>query len=417
MQLGNDLNILVVTPHFYPENFRINDFAEEFVKRGHDITVLTAVPDYPNGQFHEGYGIFKQSRELYKGIKIFRAPLIPRGSGTNIRLALNYISYVMGAIFTSLFLLKNKFDIVFVFEPSPITVGIPAIFVKKINKIPLCFWVLDLWPESVVSAGNLNKTSLIPKILNQIVKFIYKHSDKILVSSNGFIDSIEAKGISRDKIEFFPQWAEPIFKPIKSTKYLLGDIPENSFKIMFAGNIGEAQDFPSILEAAKTLKYNTNIQWIILGGGRRKSWVKTKIDEYGLEKCFHLLGSFPLEKMPEFYAHADAMLFSLKDEYIFSITIPAKVQTYLACGKPVLAMINGEGGKVVLDANAGLVCPAERPDRLVENILEMNKLAVEDISQMGKNARMYYDENFERSFLFKKIENIFKTMCLSTKST
>ena len=410
------MNILVVTPHFYPENFRINDFAEEFVRRGHDITVLTAVPDYPDGQFHVGYGIFKQSRELYKGIKIFRAPLIPRGSGTNIRLALNYISYVMGAIFTSLFLLNNKFDIVFVFEPSPITVGIPAIFIKKINKIPLCFWVLDLWPESVVSAGNLKNTSLIPKILNQIVRFIYKHSDKILVSSNGFIDSIEGKGISRDKIEFFPQWAEHIFKPLKSTKYLLRDIPRDSFKIMFAGNIGEAQDFPSILEAANKLKNNINIQWIILGSGRRESWVKTKIDEYGLEKSFHMFGNFPLEQMPEFYANADAMLFSLKDEYIFSITIPAKVQTYLACGKPVLAMINGEGGKVVLDANAGLVCPAESPDRLVDNILEMNKLGVEEISKMGKNARKYYEENFERSFLFKKIENIFKAMCLSTNS-
>ena len=409
------MNILVVTPHFYPENFRINDFAEEFVKRGHDITVLTAVPDYPDGKFHVGYGLFKRARESRNGVKIYRAPLIPRGSGSNVRLALNYISFVVGAIFTSLFLLKNKLDIIFVFEPSPITVGIPAIFLKKIKKIPLCFWVLDLWPESVVSAGNL-KSSFIPRILNPIVRYIYKHSDRILVSSNGFMNSIVDKGVRKDKIEFFPQWAEPIFKPIKSTKYLLGDIPENSFKIMFAGNIGEAQDFPSILEAAKILKNITNIQWIILGGGRRESWVKTKIDEYGLEKCFHMLGSFPLEKMPEFYAHADAMLVSLKENYIFSITIPAKVQTYLACGKPVLAMINGEGGKVVLDANAGLVCPAERPDRLVGNILEMNKLGVEDISKMGKNARKYYEENFERSFLFKKIENIFKTMCLSTKS-
>ena len=409
------MNILIVTPHFHPENFRINDFAEEFVKRGHGVTVLTAIPDYPDGKFYDGYGLFKRARESRNGVKIYRAPLIPRGSGSNVRLALNYISFVVGAIFTSLFLLKNKLDIIFVFEPSPITVGIPAIFLKKIKKIPLCFWVLDLWPESVVSAGNL-KSSFIPRILNPIVRYIYKHSDRILVSSNGFMNSIVDKGVRKDKIEFFPQWAEPIFKPIKSTKYLLGDIPENSFKIMFAGNIGEAQDFPSILEAAKILKNITNIQWIILGGGRRESWVKTKIDEYGLEKCFHMLGSFPLEKMPEFYAHADAMLVSLKENYIFSITIPAKVQTYLACGKPVLAMINGEGGKVVLDANAGLVCPAERPDRLVENILEMNKLGVEDISKMGKNARKYYEENFERSFLFKKIENTFKTMCLSTKS-
>jgi glycosyltransferase involved in cell wall biosynthesis len=406
------LNILIVTPHFYPENFRINDFAVGFQKRGHEITVLTAIPDYPEGKYYEGYGLFKKNREIYNGIKIYRAPLIPRGSGSNIRLALNYISFVIGGIFTSLVMMKNEFDIVFVFETSPITVGIPAIFIKKIKKIPLCFWVLDLWPESVVSAGNL-KSSFIPRILNPIVRYIYKHSDRILVSSNGFINSIVDKGVSRGKIEFFPQWAEPIFKPMKSKKYLLTGVPENSFKIMFAGNIGEAQDFSSILEAARQLRHNQDIQWVVLGGGRREEWVKSKIKEYELENSFHLLGSFPLEKMPELYANADAMLFSLKDEYIFSITIPAKVQSYLACGKPILAMINGEGGKVIVDANAGLVCPAESPKDLAENILKIKKMEVNEISKMGLNARKYYDDNFERSYLFDRAERIFESMCKS----
>jgi len=406
------LKILIVTPHFYPENFRINDFAMEFQKKGHEITVLTAIPDYPEGKFYDGYGLFKKNREIYNGIKIYRAPLIPRGSGSNIRLALNYISFVIGGIFTSLVMMKNEFDIVFVFETSPITVGIPAIFIKKIKKIPLCFWVLDLWPESVVSAGNL-KSSFIPRILNPIVRYIYKHSDRILVSSNGFINSIVDKGVSRGKIEFFPQWAEPIFKPMKSKKYLLTGVPENSFKIMFAGNIGEAQDFSSILEAARQLRHNQDIQWVVLGGGRREEWVKSKIKEYELENSFHLLGSFPLEKMPELYANADAMLFSLKDEYIFSITIPAKVQSYLACGKPILAMINGEGGKVIVDANAGLVCPAESPKDLAENILKIKKMEVNEISKMGLNARKYYDDNFERSYLFDRAERIFESMCKS----
>ena len=405
------MNILVVTPHFYPENFRINDFAEDFVIRGHKVTVLTAVPDYPKGKFYDGYGVFKRSRELYKGIQIYRAPLIPRGTGSNLRLSLNYISHMVGAIFTSLFMLTKKFDIVFVFAISPVTVVIPAIFIKKLKKLPLCVWVLDLWPEAVVSsAGNLHKKSLIPKMLNPVVSFIYKHSDKILVSSKGFIDSIEDKGVSRDKIEFFPQWAEPIFKPMGSTEYLLGDIPKDSFKIMFAGNIGESQDFPSILKAAKLLKDERDIHWIILGSGRREEWVKNKVKSYGLGSCFHMLGNFPLEKMPEFYANADTMLFSLKDDKAFSITIPAKVQTYLACGKPILAMINGEGGKVVLEANAGLVCQAESPSELSENILRMKSLKVKELSDMGSNARRYYNDNFERGYLFDKAESIFEEM-------
>ena len=139
--------------------------------------------------------------------------------------------------------------------------------------------------------------------------------------------------------------------------------------------------------------------------------MKLKIKEYELEKCFHLLGSFPLEKMPEFYANADAMLLSLKDEYIFSLTIPAKVQSYLACGKPILAMVNGEGGKVVVDAKAGFSCAAESPHELVQNILKMKTMGVKELSKMGKNARKYYDDNFERSYLFGKAESTFRTMC------
>jgi glycosyltransferase involved in cell wall biosynthesis len=270
--------------------------------------------------------------------------------------------------------------------------------------------VLDLWPESVVSAGNLSKSSFVSKILNPVVMFIYKHSDKILVSSKGFINSVEDKGVRRDKIEFFPQWAEPIFKPMKSNKFLLTGVREKSFKIMFAGNIGEAQDFPSIINAARQLRHNEDIQWVVLGGGRREKWVKSKIKEYELENSFHLLGSFPLEKMPEFYANADAMLFSLKDEYIFSITIPGKLQSYLACGKPILAMVNGEGAKVVIEANAGLTCNAESPEDLVKNILKIKDMDAEEIIEMELNARKYYEDNFERSFLFDKLEKIFFSM-------
>ena len=406
------MNILIVSQYFYPENFRINDFAQEFQKRGHKITILTGTPNYPNGEFYEGYGIFSRNYELYKDIEIFRSPIIPRGSGSSIRLALNYFSFIIGGIFRSLFLFKKSFDIIFVFEPSPITVCIPAIFIKKFKKVPICFWVLDLWPESVISAGNL-KTDFIPKLINPVVKYIYKHSDKILVSSKGFINSIIEKGVGKDKVAFFPQWAESIFKPIDHEKYLLGTIQKNSFKVMFAGNIGEAQDFASIIDASKLLKDNKNIQWIILGGGRKEQWVKSKIKENNLENNFHLLGSYPLEMMPAFYSQADCMLFSLKKEYIFSITIPAKVQTYLACAKPVVAMIDGEAAKLIDDAKAGLSCPSESPELLAKNIEILSKLASNDLNKLGQNALVHYKKEFEREMLMDKMENIFSEMVVS----
>ena len=403
------MNILIVTQYFYPENFRINDFAQEFQNRGQKVTVLTGIPNYPSGKFFNGYGIFKNNREVYKGIEIFRSPLIPRGSGSSIRLALNYSSFIIGGIFTSLFLLEKNFDIIFVFEPSPITVCIPAIFIKKIKKTPICFWVLDLWPESVISAGNL-KTNFFPKILNPLVKFIYKNSDKILVSSQGFINSIEEKGINKNKINFFPQWAESLFKPVNPDKNDLDFLPLNSFKIMFAGNIGEAQDFPSIIKAAVELKKNKHIQWIILGGGRKEKWLKSEIRKEQLEECFHMLGSFPLEKMPEFYSQADCMLFSLKKEDIFSITIPAKVQTYLACAKPVLAMIDGEASKIIKDAQAGLTCPSESPELLAENIRLMSCFKKDKLNELGQNAYNYYKREFERNMLMDRMQTIFQDM-------
>jgi colanic acid biosynthesis glycosyl transferase WcaI len=400
------MNILIITPHFHPENFRINDFAEAFAGRGHSITVLTSVPNYPAGRYFEGYGLFKNNREVYKGIHIYRIPVIPRGSGSPLRLAINYISYVVGGIFTSLFLMKKELDIIFVFEPSPITIGLPAIFIKKMKNIPIIFWVLDLWPESVVSASSL-KSSIVPNLLTPIVKFIYHHCDRILVSSKGFINSIAEKDVSKEKIEYYPQWAEPLFRPMSTDGYLLKSIPKDSFKIMFAGNIGEAQDFPSIVEAARLLKSNSNIHWIILGGGRKESWVRKKVEEYQLQDCFHLMGTFPLEKMPEFYSNADAMLFSLKREDIFALTVPAKVQSYLACGKPILAMIDGEGASIIEESDAGYTSPAETPDMLAENALRMATISPLQLLEMGQRARKYYDENFERSFLFEKAESMF----------
>lgn len=404
------MNILIITPHFHPENFRINDFALEFVRKGHKILVLTGIPDYPSGNYFDGYGIIKKNREKYKGIDIYRAPLISRGSGSNFRLALNYITYIIGAGFISLFLLRKKLDMIFVFETSPITVGLPAIFIKKIKRIPICFWVLDLWPESVVSAGNL-KSRLIPRMLTPIVKFIYHNCDKILVSSRGFINSIIEKGVERKKIEFFPQWAEPQFRPIEKKIDLLKDsIPENSFKIMFAGNIGEAQDFPSILNAAKLLKDKKHIHWFIIGDGRRAELVKKKIAEYNLQDCFHMLGHQPIDKMPEYYASADAMLFSLKDEYIFSITIPGKVQSYLACGKPILAMINGEAAKIINVSNAGYTCAAGDYNSLADNVIAMSELDQSKIEILSSNSLNYYKDNFDRDMLIDRAEESFKLL-------
>ena len=410
------MKILIITQYFWPENFKINDLAIELVDRGHKVDVLTGIPNYPLGYAYDGYSSFKIKDEEYKGVKIFRTSIITRGKNSRLRLFMNYISFIIsGSI--KILSLGNKYNSIFIYEPSPLTVALPAILKSKLCKIPSLLWVTDLWPESVTAT--IKSSKLIKKIiyfvLNPVVGFIYKRVDKILVTSKAFVPYIEMYGIDKNKIDYFPQWAELLFKPIKTKKYLLGKIPRDSFKIMFAGNIGEAQDFPAILETARLLKDHKHIQWIILGDGRKTKWVKRKINEYGLDDSFHMLGSYPIEKMPEFYANADAMLLSLKDEYIFSITIPAKVQSYLACGKPILAMINGEAADVINMDNAGLTCSAGDSVGLSENILKMSKMSSFDLNQIGENSYNCYKKYFDRKMLFEKAENILESLIYSDK--
>lgn len=403
------MNILIVTPHYFPENFRINDLANE-LNHHHHITVLTAIPDYPDGNYFKGYNLLKKSREIIKGIKIYRSPLISRGSGSKSRLFLNYFSLLLGSTFTSLFLLNKNFDIIFVFAPSPITIAIPAIIIKKIKKIPICLWAQDLWPESIKSSGKI-KSNFIPNLINPLVKFIYRNSDKILVPSNGYRKSIEQKGISLSKVDFLPNWAENIYKVLNNSEINLDFIPNDSFKIMFAGNIGSSQDFPSILNAAKILK-DQNVHWLILGNGSKAEWVKNKIKDYQLSGCFHMLGRFPINEMPQYYSLADALLFSLRDEYIFSLTIPSKVQSYLACGKPIIGMINGEGSILINKSKAGYCSSAGNYEKLSENIVKMKNLTPAQINQMGNNSYNYYKKHFDRTMLINKLENILNNLVL-----
>lgn len=396
------MKILIVTQYFWPENFKINDFAFGMQKLGHEVTVLTGLPNYPFGKIFPGYGYFKKRRENINNVKVIRSLIVTRGKGTGARLFLNYFSYAFFASISVLFKLKDKNDIIFVYEPSPITVGIPAILLKFLKGIPIIFWVQDLWPESVIAASKI-KLKLLYRLINMLVIFIYKNCDIIYISSRSFKKSILEKGVDESKIIYFPSWAEDAYlktPDIEKVKKMLPD----GFKIMFAGNIGEAQDFDSIYEVMKILKEYEDIKWIILGDGRKKNWLKNKIEESGLENVY-LLGSFPYELMSDFFVHADALLVSLKDEEIFSLTVPAKIQTYLAAGRPILAMINGEASEIIEEAQAGFTCKAGDVLNLKNNILKLKEMSLNERKRLGENGRKYYLRNFERDLLFKQFIN------------
>lgn len=401
------MKILIVSQYFWPENFRINDLALELKSRGHEVEVLTGKPNYPKGVFFDGYGFFTRRKDSFNGIKIRRVPLIPRKNGNSIQLMLNYFSFVLFACARILFS-RKRYDVTITFAISPITQIYPALLHKRLFKSKALLWVQDLWPESVTAAGKIN-SSFILKVLDRMVANIYKKTDKILVQSPAFIDSVKSKGGKDEQIEYIPNWAEDLFvEPVNNIPNAIRRLVPDGFKILFAGNIGEAQDFGSILKAAQLTKENKEIQWVVVGDGRNKSWVDEQIKEMNLEDTVHLIGRFPLEDMPYFFSLADIMLVSLKDEEIFSLTIPSKIQSYMATGKPILSMLNGVGNKIIKDSGCGFTANAGDYEKLAENVLKAYKTNKETLNLKGHNGKMFYQKEFEKQAIINKLLTIVK---------
>ncbi len=400
------MKILIVSQYYWPEQFRINDIAKGLVEKGHDVTVLTGIPNYPQGFFFKGYGLTGPFLEENDGVKIIRIPHTPRGQKKNLKLALNYLSFMIVSSVLAPFVVKGHFDKIFVFQPSPVFSGLSAVVLKFLKRAKIYFWVTDLWPESLTATLNI-KSRFILVPVEWFVKFIYAQSEKVLVSSRGFSERIERLGVSAKKIVYWPQWGEEFFRKkeinLKELKELV--LPDG-FKVMFAGNIGTSQSFETIVEAADILKDNKNIHWIILGNGLMKPWVEREIVKRGLQEQFHLLGSFPITKMPMFYSKADALLFSLKKDFLFSLTLPGKTPTYLASGKPIIASIDGEGARVIDDAQCGISCQASNPQELANAVLKLSRLTEDERKIMGVNAVEYFDKHFDREKLLFKLEEV-----------
>ncbi len=408
VQHNKQKRIVIVSQYFWPETFKGNDIAVDFVKRGYQVTVLTGKPNYPQGKFYSGYSFFKKPTEIYKGINIIRVPLIPRGNN-NLLLILNYLSFIFFGSWAALFRIKGSIDIIFVQQLSPVTVALPAILLKKIKKVPLILWVLDLWPESITATTNINNT-LILNLLKRLVHFVYQSSDRILISSKNFKISItQILGKTSKPIDYFPNWAEDVFLE-SVNKPSQFELPEQSgnFNIIYAGNIGEAQDFESVLKAVE-LTRTAHINWVFIGDGRKKKWIEIEKQKRNLSNLF-LLGRYPLEDMPSIFQKADAMLVSLKNEPIFELTVPAKIQAYLASGKAILGMLNGEGAQIINQSGAGLACQAGQADELAQNAIRLSQLPQKEHLQKERHAKKYYQKYFNKQKLFDFLDNMFQSM-------
>ena len=397
------MQIAFVSQYFHPEPFSNAEIAQAMRQRGHDVEVLTAVPNYPAGEFYEGYSNKQKRRENWKGIDIRRVFTLPRKSGA-LRLIVNYLTFATTASWAARFGRWEKPDVVFVSQLSPVLMGLPAIILARRYKVPMVLWVQDIWPESATFTLGL-KNPLMVKPLRWISGWIYRRADHILVQSAAFPPMITRFGIPDSKIRIFPNTAPDCYFPVapKDAKDKAQLVPQTGFRIMFAGNIGESQDFDTILDTAKALQTDTDVQWVIIGSGRDLPRVQERVSAEGLTDVFHFLGRHPQEEMSAFFAHADAMLVSLKDTPIFSLTVPYKIQSYMACGKPIIASLDGEGARIVSEAKAGVVSPACNPKALEAAIRDMLGKTEIERKQLGRNSLQYFQQHYASDMLYNRL--------------
>jgi glycosyltransferase involved in cell wall biosynthesis len=388
------MKILVVCQYYYPEQFRITDICETLVEKGHEVTVLTGLPNYPEGEVLDEYRLGKKRNEIRNGVKILRCFEIGRGN-SKVKLFLNYLSFAVSGSLKAFFM-KEKYDVVLVNQLSPVMMGIPALLYKRKYKKKILFYCLDLWPASL-AAGGINESSRIYKLFLDISKWIYNAADQIVVTSNSFKDYFKTTlDINTERIQHLPQYAEDLF--INSVEVQNSD----KYNFVFAGNIGDMQSVETIIKAANELREHTEIIFHIIGDGSKLEECKSLAREFDLKNIV-FYGRRPVSEMPHFYGMADAMLITLKDNKTISYTLPGKVQSYMAASKPIIGAINGEANIVIKEAYCGLCCDAENYKEFASLILDFCKSDKKD--KMAKNSFDYYVRNYSKEKFINELEN------------
>ncbi len=415
-------HILVISQYFYPEEFRINDICKEWVKRGYQVTVITGIPNYPQGKFYEGFGWFQRRTEEYEGIRIVRLPIIPRAKGA-VMLALNYFSFVVSGFFWKLFT-RIKADNVFIFEVSPMTQALVGVWYALKRKVSCYIYVQDLWPENVEIVTGIHNKHIIGAI-DKMVDYIYKHCTKIFATSPSFVKRIEERdsawedcdrehvkvsdeadsskeNVGKSKVLYWPQYAEEFYQPVE--KKDLSDLPQSDkFRVVFTGNIGYAQGLDILPKTAALLKKdNVDCEFIIIGDGRYREEFESEIARNDVRQMFQLPGRKKPEEIPDYLAWCDVAFISFADNDLFKMTIPAKLQSYMACGMPILGVAGGETKRVVNEADCGICIESKDASEIAECIKAI--MAKEKIEQWGRNALAYGTQNFNK-------ENLLNLLC------
>lgn len=389
------MRILVVCQRYYPEQFRINDISEQLVKNGNKVMVLTGLPNYPTGKIPDEYRWGRKRKENINGVKVLRCFEIGRKKGA-VGLALNYASFMVSASVRAIFL-KKDFDVIFVYQLSPVTMALPGIIMKKRCQKPLYLYCCDIWPESVKNMIS-NENNPVFKIADKLSRYIYSKCDAITVTSKPFVEYFNRKhSIPIEKISYIPQHAEDI--------YLHMDLKPDSdiTNFVFMGNIGIAQDVECILDAVERIKHIPKFKVHFVGDGSCLKKCKAVVRGKGLEDIVIFHGRHPLDEMPYFYKLADACLLTLKGDNLIGLTIPSKLQGYMAAGKVVIGAINGAAKEVIRESKCGICVNASDSKGLAEAMKDFIDNP-DKYKDCGENGRKYFMDHFTKNKFMESLE-------------
>jgi glycosyltransferase involved in cell wall biosynthesis len=406
------MRVLILSQYFWPETFRINEVAQSLRAAGCEVTVLTGQPNYPGGRTFPGYRALSTRRELYQGIEVLRVPLLPRGRGSAIGLAANYLSFVLAtSLFGPWMLRGRRFDVIFVYAISPILQAIGGMVLRRTTGGALVPWVQDLWPQSLEVTGFVRSRWLLRRVA-AVVRWIYRRSDLLLLQSRGFASYVTGMA-GATPVDYHPNPGELAFQaPVAGVAAMT---LEPGFNLLFAGNLGSAQSLDTLLDAAELLRDLPDVKLVLVGDGSRAEWVRQECARRSLANV-SLPGRFPPEAIPGIMGQASALLVSLKRDPIMAQTIPSKVQTYLAAGRPIIASLEGEGARVVEEARAGVSCPPQDGAALAAAVRRLRALPGAERDAMGARGREYYARNFDPAMLAARLRERFELLAAQRRA-
>jgi glycosyltransferase involved in cell wall biosynthesis len=397
------MRVLIVSQHYWPETFRITTVAENLARAGAQVTVLTGQPNYPDGKIFPGFSALGMGHYHHAGVDVLRVPLIPRGSGSAQRLIANYLSFIMaGTVFAPFLLARRRIDVVFVYATSPILQAAVGIVLKSIKRAPMIVWVQDLWPESLEVTGFIRNPRALA-VVRAVVRWIYRCSDHLLAQSMAAVEAVKELA-GETIVTYYPNPGEVACPSTQASPFTF----PTGFNVVFAGNLGTAQSLETVLAAAELVADLPDLTLILVGGGSRVAWVEAEIDRRGLANV-RLTGRFDPSVMPAIFEQASALLVTLARSPIMDLTVPSKIQTYLAAGRPIVAALDGEGARVVRDSGAGLTSPAGDAPSLAANLRALYAAPLEKRAAMGAGGLTYYRRHYDPDKLTGELLELFQT--------